>query len=121
MFLDADTDNDGVLQRAELLGVFNRYDANNDGRVSRHEYVLYQESHDTELTNLAHFLFDQYDVDGDHKLEAHDYESFYRLIDNDGDDSVSEAEFTSYWTVAREAKEGNGGNLVFIHCGKHIT
>ncbi|XP_076439234.1 uncharacterized protein LOC143278087 [Babylonia areolata] len=105
MFLDADTDQDGTLHRAEMVAVFDRYDQDGDGRVTRHEYVQYQESHDPELVTLAHFLFDEYDVDNDHKLEAHDYESFYRLLDNDGDDNVSEAEFTNYWTVLLQSLE----------------
>nr|KAG5707307.1 hypothetical protein BaRGS_000081 [Batillaria attramentaria] len=99
MFLDADADNDTVLHKDELVAVFTKYDANNDGRVSRHEYSNYLQAHEPELVTLGHFLYDEYDADGDHHLEQHDFDIFYQKMDLDGDDSVSEVDFRNYWTI----------------------
>ncbi|KAK7497784.1 hypothetical protein BaRGS_00010918 [Batillaria attramentaria] len=84
MFLDADADNDTVLHKDELVAVFTKYDANNDGRVSRHEYSNYLQAHEPELVTLGHFLYDEYDADGDHHLEQHDFDIFYQKMDLDG-------------------------------------
>ncbi|XP_059151935.1 calcium-binding protein 1-like [Physella acuta] len=99
MFKEMDIGGNGVFERYELDIVFREYDSNNDGRVTRHEYTLYIDTHNPELHKISHQLYDIYDVDGDHHLDMHDYDNFYTLMEGDGDGVVSQDEFVRYWTV----------------------
>ncbi|KAI8783363.1 serine/threonine-protein kinase fhkB [Biomphalaria glabrata] len=101
LFLESDVNKDGIIDRPEIDATFHGQDANNDGRISRHEFVTFTTSHtdDQLLINIANSLYDRYDVDGDHHLDKHDFDNFYTLLDGNANGIVTEEEFVRYWSV----------------------
>ncbi|KAH9500031.1 hypothetical protein Btru_076210 [Bulinus truncatus] len=101
LFLEADFNKDGSIDRSEIDQSFHGQDANNDGRISRHEFVTYTTGHtdDQLLIDIANSLYDIYDVDGDHHLDKHDLDNFYSLLDGNANNIVSEEEFVRYWAI----------------------
>lgn len=99
MFAATDYDSDGVITRVEIEASFDKYDANGDGKESRHEYTEFVCATSPILYQLSHYLYDEYDSDGDHHLEKHDYDALFDKMDTDKDGSVTEDEFISYWEV----------------------
>jgi len=99
MFHAEDVNADNCLTRLELESLFLKYDANGNGRESRHEYTEFVCATTPTLYNLAHYLFDEYDSDGDHSLDIHDYDALYVKMNPDGDGCIDEQEFIDYWTV----------------------
>lgn len=97
LFQGSDADHDGIFSRQELDNEFVKYDANGDGRVSRHEYTEYVTLSTPSLHEFSHALYDDYDVSGDHHLDKHDYDMYYAKLDADGDGSVTQDEFVNYW------------------------
>merc|ERR1712179_540958 len=110
MFQMEDTDSDGMMSIAEIEAVFDKYDANGDGRESRHEYTSFICDTNPELYQLSHYLYDDYDFNGDHQLEKADYDAFHAAMDSDGDGMVSEEEFVTYWTGLFTKYEGMGNH-----------
>ncbi|XP_070203042.1 uncharacterized protein [Littorina saxatilis] len=111
MFVESDKDNDAVLHLTELIDVFDVYDANNDTKVSRHEYVKYQTENDPELDGISNALYNVYDFNNDHHLTLDDYVAFYRSMDADKDDSVTEPEFKTYWVQLFNSVKHHGHQI----------
>ncbi|XP_059162791.1 uncharacterized protein LOC131946158 [Physella acuta] len=99
LFRQTDTNMDHNVDKAELHASFMGYDTDGDGRITRHEYTSYVDTHVPALSPLSHALYDIYDVDGDHHLDEHDFVNFFSLIDGNGNGIVSEAEFIRYWEI----------------------
>merc|ERR1711909_64842 len=99
MFHGEDTNGDGMITRIELEQLFDKYDANGNGKESRHEYTEFVCATTPTLYNLAHYLFDEYDANGDHMLEKADYDALFMKMNPDNDDSIEEDEFVAYWTT----------------------
>merc|ERR1712043_69364 len=98
LFHGSDLDGDGVFSRTELDQVFVKYDADNDGRVSRHEYTTYLMADAPTLEQFAHALYDDYDVIADHHLDHRDFDAYYAKLDANQDGQVTYDEFVPYWT-----------------------
>ncbi|XP_011442112.1 calcium-binding protein LPS1-beta isoform X2 [Magallana gigas] len=105
LFNGSDFNHDGIFSRDELEQEFKKYDADGDGRVSRHEYTTYVTTTTPELHDFAHALYDDYDVTGDHHLDHVDYDQYYAKLDADVDGSVTRAEFVDYWVKLFQATE----------------
>ncbi|XP_059162792.1 uncharacterized protein LOC131946159 [Physella acuta] len=99
LFLQVDTNQDHNVDKAELHATFLSYDTDGDGRITRHEYTSYVDTHSPALHPLSHALYDIYDVDGDHHLDEHDFNNFFSLMDGDGNGIVSAEEFIRYWEI----------------------
>ncbi|XP_045165671.1 uncharacterized protein LOC123529410 [Mercenaria mercenaria] len=108
MFLANDFDDNGVITRLELESSFDKYDANGDGRESRHEYTEFICMTSPSLYQLSHYLFDEYDMDGDHHLVKADYDHLFDKMDSDGDGSVTPDEFINYWDLVFPKYENVG-------------
>ncbi|XP_061184809.1 uncharacterized protein LOC133192817 [Saccostrea echinata] len=111
LFNGSDFNHDHIFSREELEQEFQKYDANGDGRVSRHEYTTYVTTTTPELHDFAHALYDDYDVSGDHHLDHHDYDMYYAKLDADSDGQVTRPEFVDYWVklfIATEHLHGHG-------------
>ncbi|XP_052222728.1 uncharacterized protein LOC127838780 isoform X1 [Dreissena polymorpha] len=116
MFLTEDLNQDGIMTIAEIDAVFDKYDANGDGRETRNEYTMYICGTDPDLYQLSHYLYDDYDVDGDHHLDKHDYEAFHLKMDSNADGQVDKTEFVVYWVHLFEKYEGMGVHGQGGHC-----
>ncbi|XP_045208941.1 uncharacterized protein LOC123560848 [Mercenaria mercenaria] len=125
MFVQEDTNQDGIMTVAEIDAVFDKYDTNKDGRESRQEYTTMLCESDPDLFQLSHYLFDDYDVDHDHHLEQHDFEAWHAKIDGggDGDGVVTQDEFVNYWVKLFTYIEGqvpvHGHSHEHGHCPGH--
>ncbi|XP_064617088.1 uncharacterized protein LOC135481085 [Liolophura sinensis] len=97
MFVNNDLNNDGFLTAHEFDQVFVVYDFNDDKIIERHEYVCYITRANPLMGHLAQALYDEYDNNNDHKLEVADYDAFYKKMDEDGDNIVTDLEFVRYW------------------------
>ncbi|CAL1541658.1 unnamed protein product [Lymnaea stagnalis] len=105
-FKQVDTDADGYIVRGELNHYFATYDLNHDGRVSRQEYtnhILDNYGHDPQLRHLLHSLYDGLDVNNDHHLDNVDYNRAFTVADHNGDNLVTPAEFTRWFSDGVQA------------------
>jgi len=105
MFTISDANRDGILTLTEIDSNFQTYDRDNDGKISRYEYTSHVDQNSPSLHAFSHGLYDIYDVDNDDVLELHDFESFFKLMDANGDGAVVEPEYVRYWIILLEALE----------------
>ncbi|CAG5136640.1 unnamed protein product [Candidula unifasciata] len=105
LFYVSDANKDGILTLSEVDSNFRSYDRDDDGRISRYEYTSHVDANSPQLHAFSHGLYDIYDVDSDDFLDAHDYESFFKLMDSDENDVVTQHEYVRYWIVLLETLE----------------
>ncbi|XP_059162582.1 insoluble matrix shell protein 5-like [Physella acuta] len=97
VFKDADSNSDGKLDRNEFIESFKIYDANGDGIVTKQEYMDFNQLTMPHHMHVVDPMFTWYDTDKDGQLNVQDYQSFFPLMDANGDNQVTELEFDSYW------------------------
>ncbi|XP_045166151.2 uncharacterized protein LOC123529714 [Mercenaria mercenaria] len=122
MFLANDFDGNGVITRLELESSFDKYDANGDGKESRHEYTEFICATSPSLYQLSHYLFDEYDMDGDHHLVKTDYDNLFDTMDSDADGNITADEFINYWEKVFPKYENvgqHGQSLLHGHSACH--
>jgi Ca2+-binding EF-hand superfamily protein len=131
-----DADGNGMLTNAEVVtgmldngfaedevmvrlpSVFKAMDEDEDGTVSRNEFVEYWVKSKDDDPNR---LFDRFDCDGNGSLSRAEVRagllqegyymkeiqqrlpSIFKQVDTDGDDSISRKEFVQHWSKSREA------------------
>ncbi|KAH3791480.1 uncharacterized protein LOC127840110 [Dreissena polymorpha] len=116
MFIFEDIDQNGIMTVFEFETVFDRYDSNVDGRLTRSEYTTYICKSDPVQYELSHYLFDEYDVDGDHFLDYHDYDNFYNKMDTSADGLVVKTEFVNYWVLLFQKYENSDIHPMSTRC-----
>ncbi|KAK7095656.1 uncharacterized protein [Littorina saxatilis] len=103
LFQDADRDHDGHLALAEMLFLFQAFDQNDDGRITRQEFLHHVRQTEPDMVQWYDKLYNTFDMDGDHNLDLHDYIHLYMETDPRNDNTVTEAAFIGYWTVLYQA------------------
>ncbi|XP_059162567.1 insoluble matrix shell protein 5-like [Physella acuta] len=97
VFIEADVNRDGILDRNEFYQSFKVYDLNNDGNVTKHEYMDYNNVIMPHHSHIVEPMFNWYDTNKDGQLNQQDYVTFFPLMDTNGDGLVTELEFDTYW------------------------
>ncbi|CAL1537173.1 unnamed protein product [Lymnaea stagnalis] len=97
VFMEADKDNNGILDKSEFINSFTVYDGNKDGTVTKKEYMDHNTVVMPEHLMIVDPMFDKYDMDRNGQLNISDYQKFYPLMDANNDNLVTEQEFHNYW------------------------
>jgi len=103
LYIKADANLDGTITLAELSNVFEGFDKNHDGTVTRKEFVELWVLLTSQTDALANAYFQLADVTDDNVIDRHDYGPIYTLFDLNHDGTVSAKEFTGKWeSIIRE-------------------
>ncbi|XP_046570542.1 calmodulin-like protein 30 [Haliotis rubra] len=86
-----DSDGSGTADVSEFLKVFDKYDLNDDGKMSKAEYIASTNA----PKSFAEAVFNSIDSDHDGFILRTDVKNVIPAFDTDGDGAVSLAEFVT--------------------------
>lgn len=92
-----DTDADGQISQGELDSVFKSFDKDGNGQVSRDEFCAEFVSQFGGDNEKAGRVFGKLDKDNSGDISLTEISALFKLMDGDGDGTVSKGEFVECW------------------------
>ncbi|XP_052219907.1 uncharacterized protein LOC127837104 [Dreissena polymorpha] len=87
--LKGDANLDGIITQAEFSAVFQAFDKNGDGAVTRDEYVDGWVALTKQTRDVANAYFHVADLNHDNVIDQDDYAGMYTLFDQNGDGALT--------------------------------
>jgi len=109
IFGRADRDGNHQLEIEEYWSTFKAFDLNEDGAITRNEYIGFMTSgrfpamrmmgNQRKVVGISRKMFNYGDMDRNGVLDRKDAEIIFANLDKDGDEHISEMEYAARWQL----------------------